>query len=232
VDQLQVDSGGSIVVDGTAGPVDLYVQDRFLLASGSTVVNVRESAIDFRIQMSGVDPADTAVDRFRFETNSPFTGQIYAPESNVALPDFCVFKGAIASKTLVIGNRSELEHDPLLTLYGLAHVGYHSMNWRLLAVPESIANPVEYDPQAYYSSLGQEPPLIGDSEIPIEEIVRFISPETAEIMTLRGDRSKLKSSKLGTVLDVIPSTEALFAKIKRPPGRVDDNIDDDKPRKR
>jgi hypothetical protein len=225
VDQWTHD--GAVVVDGSAGPVDLFVRNGFALSNQGSFINVGAQASHLRIQVLAQDAQPLVAGAVQFETNQPFIGQIYAPRANVVLPTGSNVKGAIAAWTLQVGIRSRLEHDPMLLVHGLGKDVMTQVSWGVEVVPTEIADPVAYDPARDYAALAIVPPAPAISHRPLAEVVRYLSAETGLIVTLRGRLADLPPRKVAAVLDTVLPADPRFADVKHPGGRVDHDIDDD-----
>jgi hypothetical protein len=220
---------GIVVVDGSAGPVDVFVTEDLHIRSSGSFVNVGAKASHLRIQMTAKDAFPGIAGVFRFDTTQQFIGQIYAPNANIALPALSWIKGSISAWTLVVGGRSLLEHDPLLLVDGLGKTVMTPISWRVDVAPEEIANPLNYDPAGDYAALSIVPPTPVNSHRPLAEVVRFVHAESGKTVTLRGNRTDLPARKFTAVLDVVLPNDVRWDDVKLPGGVVDDSIDDDLP---
>jgi hypothetical protein len=219
--------GGTVNVNSTNGPVDLYVMQRFTLDSGARFNNPSGQASSLRIQVSAEDLAPLVIDRVRWNSNLPFIGQLYAPKANVRLPDRIHFKGALAAGTLQVGSRALLEHDPMLAVNGIGTNSFTDRSWRVLPVPPELADPVAYDPARQYQQLAIEPLLPAFSHRAVEQVVRFTQAETGRLVTYRGNLGDVAPRRIAAVIDTVSSNDARFPAVRRPGGAIDDDIDDD-----
>lgn len=220
---------GSVVVDGSAGPVDIYVREGFSLPASGSFTNVGAQASHLRIQVLAQDSVPAVAGVLQIASIQPFIGQIYAPRANVVLPPGSRIKGAIAAWTLQVGIRSRLEHDPMLLVHGLGKDVMTQVSWGVEVVPTEIADPVAYDPARDYAALAIVPPSPAISHRPLAEVVRFLSAETGLVVTLRGSLADVPVRKVGAVLDTVVATDPRFDAVRQPGGHVDDDIDDDLP---
>lgn len=218
---------GTVNVNATQGPVDLYVLERLTVEAGARFNNPSGQASSLRIQVSAEDLLPLVVDKLRWNSAVPFVGQLYAPKANVILPGSMHFKGSLAARTLQVGSRALLEHDPMLAVNGIGTNSFTDRSWRVLPVPPELADPVAYDPGREYQQLAIEPLLPAFSHRPVEQVVRFTQAETGRLVTYRGSLGDVAPRRIAAVVDTVASNDPRFPAVRRPGGGVDDDIDDD-----
>jgi hypothetical protein len=117
-DSLLLQSASALRVDATAGPVDIYVIDDFVLSSNTLVASTTYAPEDIRLHLQSdnvIDP-DLLVDldEIDFNSNSKLFGTIYAPEAAITINSNFELFGAIIARSLVLSSWCRVHFDEAL----------------------------------------------------------------------------------------------------------------------
>jgi hypothetical protein len=138
VDDLTLRSNAKWVIDATNGPVEIYGTGDFDLRSNSVMTSVAQRSRDVSVFLTGqnlVAPEDTIA----LDSNSDFTGTIYAPNADLKLDsNFSVF-GAIRAGAIELSSNSHLHFDEDLLYDPNIPPVYERVSWRRLSRREVAA---------------------------------------------------------------------------------------------
>jgi hypothetical protein len=157
VDRLIVDGTGTLEIDDSGGPVEIFVTDWLDLNVGSTLrtASSKPSGLSLLVPASltadrdGDGSADPPVD---FRCNSPFYGTLYAPKATLSLTSGFHVYGTIAAQSLAIGSSGGVHFDEaLLAAPASSDDLTEALAWRIVEIPSVIANDLSVDP---FSALG------------------------------------------------------------------------------
>jgi len=119
LDELGVQSGGTLRLDDEDGPIHLHIDEGLELAAGSLVVSVGADAPHggtFVFVEPALDP--TLDNRVRVDALGVFRGVIYAPGDRLELPTGLRYFGAAAAKHLTVADGAWLTFDEALRIGG------------------------------------------------------------------------------------------------------------------
>lgn len=116
VDQLLVDAGGALTIDGTPGAVSLSVRSFLRVAAGasfgtSSTATDRVALLVAASQSADRDGDGTLDEPVTLQGTGSFYGSIYAPEAEVHLPASFVLYGSLAAQRIVLGESARLHFD-------------------------------------------------------------------------------------------------------------------------
>jgi hypothetical protein len=135
VTNLILNSGSSIVVNASAGPVDFIVLDDFVMNSNSSIHSTDNDPLDIRLQLLSdnvINPEITIqLDEVDFNSNTQLYGTIYAPTAAITFDSNFELFGAILARSLDIDSNSRIHFDEALidaTASGESH--FETVCWR------------------------------------------------------------------------------------------------------
>jgi len=163
VQELNIQSGGVLQIDSTAGPVKLYCTKRLTAASGSTISSVKRDPKKFALLVSAPDAdfdnngtIDPAVS---IASNGEFFGVFYAPNAAVTYPASLRAYGTVAAKALTMADGARASFDK--GFFNSRDTGALSlptlMSWRVVEVPDEPITRSPMDPVAHLKRLGKTP---------------------------------------------------------------------------
>lgn len=135
VDDLALLSNSNLVIDATGGPVEIYGTGDFELNSNSGVTTLSNQAKDVSLYLTA-DTDAKPKPLVAFNSNSDFTGTIYAPEADIVLSsNFEVF-GAVVAETVKLASNASVHFDEDLLYLDGVEPDYEQLSWRVLSQPE------------------------------------------------------------------------------------------------
>lgn len=132
---LVLRSGAKIVVDGTNGPVELYVRKSFQMNSGSTIGSLTKKPADVSLLLAGDTSSGGTNLNFGAtgtESNCKIWGTIYAPSAEIALKSNFELFGALVAKAVEISSNALVHFDIDLMFGQGANVTFTRVLWRKL----------------------------------------------------------------------------------------------------
>jgi hypothetical protein len=128
---LIVRSGAAVVIDASLGPVEIYGTGTFDLRSNSSFTSIAEHASDVTVFLSGNNISGSPAPVIAFNSNSAFTGAIYAPDASITVEsNFSVF-GSVIAEQLTLASNSEIHFDEdLLFLDDGTPPVFETVAWR------------------------------------------------------------------------------------------------------
>lgn len=164
MDTFSVASGGKVLVNSAAGPIDLYVRERLSLAEGSMWIDSSRDPQKVAVFVTAADDPSGGDDKLAPVGPPPVTilatgdfyGTLYAPEATLSLPaSFNVFGSAVGA-SLILAPLSTFHFDQALEGAGPSVYSYQQVAWRMLAVPPELSAGTSDDP---FAVLGLDPAL-------------------------------------------------------------------------
>jgi hypothetical protein len=141
IGNLQVDSGGELAFDTSAGRVDLWIERRLDLAEGASVSTSSTDPSQVLVQVGGV-PSEPIV----LAARSAFHGIVYAPEAEVSVgPAFEVF-GGVSARQLTLGGPVRMHFDQNLLAVAARLALPTMVSWRLIDVSTEATGGLDADP--------------------------------------------------------------------------------------
>ena len=135
LDSAIIKSNAQWTIDATNGPVEIYATGSFDLRSNSIITTIGTQARDISINItsSNLTPPTSTI---AFNSNSLFTGTIYAPNALASIASNFQIYGAIKAEQVRINSNSQLHFDEdLLYDPNLPQV-YERLAWRPLSMAE------------------------------------------------------------------------------------------------
>ncbi|MGB0330379.1 MAG: pilus assembly PilX N-terminal domain-containing protein [Planctomycetota bacterium] len=106
--------GGSLVIDSSNGPVEIYSSGDWDISGDSTVRTTSESARDFQVFISGDTDSGTDPATVSLNANTVLHGAIYAPDASITLPAGFELFGSLIARSLNFGDDARLHFDESL----------------------------------------------------------------------------------------------------------------------
>jgi hypothetical protein len=120
LDELGVETGGTLRLDDEDGPIHLHIDERLDLAAGSFVDSVGADAPNggtFVFVEPALDPLQDS--RVHVASIGVFRGVIYAPGDRLELPTGLRYFGAAAAKHLTVADGAWLTFDEAIRIGGV-----------------------------------------------------------------------------------------------------------------
>jgi len=189
VDRLSIASGGSLVIDGSGGPVSLYCVEAVSLPAGSSLTTEGGDAADvalFLLETGDTGQASSKADSgglggytasgtgepIEFSPGGEFHGILYAPFAHLSIPsDLRVFGSVAASRLeLAADAKLTLDHASLCSTIGTDGLP-EMVSWRVLPLPDEEIVRFRGDPIKLLDADGIEP--VKSSEGAVEAVVHI-----------------------------------------------------------
>lgn len=111
-------SNSSWQVDATNGPVEIYVEDDFVMNSNTTIASLDQSPLDIQLYLESDNVIDpnlyVDLDYVDLDSNASFYGTIYAPNANIEINSNFELFGAIVAYDLHLDSNSKIHFDEAL----------------------------------------------------------------------------------------------------------------------
>jgi len=104
IGNLSIDSNSKVVIDASAGPVEIYVTGTFEQRSNSSFGPTSGDPSDLALFVAG--SGDVV-----FDSNTSFMGTILAPQRDLRLRSNAQIYGAAAAKSLLVNSNSGIHYD-------------------------------------------------------------------------------------------------------------------------
>ena len=115
---FEMKSNSALTVDGTGGPVEIIVQDDFVMNSNTLISSLTANPADVAIQLlsDNVINPDTPVDldEVDFESNSELYGTIYAPNAKVEINSNFELFGSLVAHSVHLDSSAKIHYDEAL----------------------------------------------------------------------------------------------------------------------
>jgi hypothetical protein len=136
-DSFEMKSGSNLRIDSSAGPVDIYVIDNFIMNSNTLLASLDFDPRDVRVNLLSdniIDPAiQIILDNLVLDSNGRLFGTIYAPDAKVGIEsNFEVF-GAVIAEEVLLASNSRVHYDEALgEMIPAGQQRYTCLSWRAL----------------------------------------------------------------------------------------------------
>ena len=111
-------AGGSVVVDASNGPVELYVKNDFVMNSNTSIASTTFAPKDVKVFLESdniINPnLVVELDEIGFESNSKLYGTIYAPRAMVDIRSNFELFGSLVAKRVNLSSNSLVHFDEAL----------------------------------------------------------------------------------------------------------------------
>ena len=131
-DRVTIDSNSIVRVDGAGGPVEVYVTGRYEQNSNTEFRPLSNDPVDLTLFVSGSGSTVT------FDSNTSFTGRIYAPERKVMINSNSSIWGAVVSGEIESDSNGKIHFDERLgtaNTSGAGPLDIEILSWRSIPVP-------------------------------------------------------------------------------------------------
>lgn len=151
LDSLLVESGGTLVIDGSLGNVHIGVRSWFDLLSGSALQTPGTSTERVLLAIAGGASVDHDGDGIedppvRLRGSGEFRGTFYAPGAAVGIPAGLPVFGALTAKSIALSANARVHFDRAL-LQAIAPGSLPELVcWRVVELPNSGLVRMGYDP--------------------------------------------------------------------------------------
>ncbi len=140
IDDLEVNSNSKIVADTTAGGIEIYVRDDFILNSNASISTVNQDPADMSLYLESdniIDPdEDVDLSTVEFDSNAFIYGTIYAPDALIDIDSNFELFGAVVARWVHLDSNSFVHFDENLMSAGAGDgSAFQTLCWREIATP-------------------------------------------------------------------------------------------------
>ncbi|MFT7676331.1 MAG: hypothetical protein ACI8QC_000301 [Planctomycetota bacterium] len=122
VDDFMLKGGGFFNVDSTAGEVEIFVRDSFVLESNSNCTTIASAASNVRLNLLARHSEEfDNTPAIELNSNAEFGGTIYAPDASLVVDSNFEIFGAIAAKWVQLSSNTQFHFDE--SLFGAGGTG-------------------------------------------------------------------------------------------------------------
>jgi hypothetical protein len=118
VSNLRLNSGSTIYVNATNGPVEIFVLDNFIMNSNTTIRSNDYEPKDVALNLLSdnvINPeVNVQLDQVDFDSNSRIYGTIYAPSAAITFDSNFELYGSILARSLDVDSNSRFHFDEAL----------------------------------------------------------------------------------------------------------------------
>jgi predicted acyltransferase (DUF342 family) len=115
-----LENGGAVIIDATAGPVEIYVHDDFVMRSNSQMrpTDYAPKNLKVFLKSDNIINPDLVVDLddVEFQSNSKLYGTIYAPNAHVDINSNFELFGSLIARRVTLRSNSLIHFDEALML--------------------------------------------------------------------------------------------------------------------
>ncbi|QDU83371.1 hypothetical protein Pla163_04700 [Planctomycetes bacterium Pla163] len=200
-ENLAVRPGGRLEVDTTNGAVHVYVERQLAIDFGATVANTTGDPSRFVVLVDGSLGDDLggdgdADDAVAWADPQSVQLALYAPNSNVHLPDQIHWRGGVVARTLAVGAAAVLELDQRVEDVRIEGRDLVALAWQVVAIPGPERTELARDPLAIARREGRLLPDAAAARVPADDLFAFEN-EDGETFTYAG--ASLLDLSLATV---------------------------------
>ncbi len=141
LDDVDIDSNTTWVLDTSGGPIEIYGTGDFVLASNSNIVTTDLSARSVTLNLVG-GPAQNV----ELRSNSTFYGTVYSPEGSVTVHSNFEVYGSLAADRLVLNANVRVHFDESLTNPPPGGERYVFTSWSVASLPAGTLSTDRSDP--------------------------------------------------------------------------------------
>lgn len=170
---LQVDAGGSVRIDASAGAVKLYVTRSIELAEGSTFSTTTALPASVALLVAASEQVDRDGDGsldepVSIDASGEYYGTVYAPSADVSTSPSLAIYGAIAARSLTLRAGTQMHFDRALLEPALDEASLPDfLGWRIVELPSVKVVSMHYDPLYVLRRAGLTPPHARDAHLAI-----------------------------------------------------------------
>lgn len=119
-----------LVIDESAGPVEIFVHDRFGLTGGTTVTQLNESPLGFTLKVGGSQPVP-------LQGSGQIFGSVYAPNATVQLSASMEIHGSLVADAMSLTAGATFRYDNALGIAAIRRGLPQVRSWRIVEVDEA-----------------------------------------------------------------------------------------------
>lgn len=141
VSNLTLNSNKEIVIDATAGAVEIFVLEDFDMNSNTLISSITDTPSDVKLYLESDNIIDPDVDvnldpaNIDFDSNSELFGTIYAPNAHVSIDSNFRLYGSLVARSVHLDSNSRVHFDEAL-LNAISNTSstsaYETVCWRVL----------------------------------------------------------------------------------------------------
>jgi hypothetical protein len=144
IDSFVTNSGSTLTIDASAGPVQLFMTGPVQFVSNSNVVCTGPSARDVQVYFT-----NPLIEDIELASNATFQGAIFAPYASVKVSSNWQIYGALGARAVSMASNSQLHFDEsLIRAPGEKPIAVHRKWWGSGGLPEGLTPAVRTDPQS------------------------------------------------------------------------------------
>lgn len=140
-DSFVMKSNSELLVDASAGPVEFFVVNDFVLNSNTVVHSGEDSPIDVAFNLLSDNVLDPGVDvafdpdAVDFDSGSKLYGTIYAPSASVTIDSNFELFGSLIARRVDLNSNCRIHYDEsLATASEESSSSFQTLCWRVLAL--------------------------------------------------------------------------------------------------
>ena len=141
-DDFKLKSASEVLVNASAGPVEFFVINDFILNSNTRIHSTTESPLDIAFNLLSDNILDPGIDvnfdedLVDFDSGSKMFGTIYAPNAEITIDSNFELYGSLVARRVDLDSNCRIHYDETLMTAGeAAEVTYETLCWRLVAQP-------------------------------------------------------------------------------------------------
>jgi len=151
INQLLLASGAELTFDTSGGPIRLYVAERLVFASGSTLSSTQPDPTQLMIAVSAADGVagdGSNIKAVDIDAGGEFHGFIYSPLADLRLNADLDYYGTMIGKKIQLAPSSTLHYDEaLLDLFtDGSQIATDMLAWRFVELPDAEIVKTRVDP--------------------------------------------------------------------------------------
>jgi hypothetical protein len=142
VDNFNLKSGSSLLINASGGPVEFFVVDDFKLNSNTTVQSTTQDPSDVAFNLLSDNILDPGIDvtfdedLVDFDSGSKMYATIYAPSAEITIDSNFELFGSLIARRVDLDSNCRIHYDErLATLSEDEDPVYETLCWRLVARP-------------------------------------------------------------------------------------------------
>jgi hypothetical protein len=140
ISNLNLRSGSRIDIDASAGDVQLWVIDNFVMGTGTRVAATDFDTRHVRLNLLSdnvINPElNVQLDHVEFNSNSKFYGTILAPNAAIVLQSNFELFGSILARSIDLRSNASFHFDEAL-LGGAGHIAsFETVAWREVPIAD------------------------------------------------------------------------------------------------
>jgi hypothetical protein len=136
-DNFHLKANSQFIVDATAGPVEMYVNDDFILDSNTLVSSTTQKPVDINVNLLSdnvINPdIKVQLDIITFDSNAKMFGTIYAPSAVIDIDSNFELFGSLVARRVSLDSNARIHYDEsLATAASLSEYTFATVCWRVL----------------------------------------------------------------------------------------------------